>query len=175
MVTVDTTHVVMVTVDTRDGNSGHTAHVMVTSYCILRRLVHFFLHREYERQKERERERYRLIWYYYLPVFWQRRSWDSRCMSLQLSPIVRASVWNVEHLVWKLLPSLLPVLSPASTGQLLSHTTSLILQLCLLVPCRELSRYDRESAFPEKREYRPNVKIEYVDDDGRLLSTKEVV
>ena len=50
-----------------------------------------------------------------------------------------------------------------------------ILQLCLLVPCRELSRYDRESAFPEKREYRPNVKIEYVDDDGRLLSTKEVV
>ena len=44
----------------------------------------------------------------------------------------------------------------------------------LLASCRELSRYDRESAFPEKREYRPNVKIEYVDEDGRLLSTKEV-
>ena len=40
--------------------------------------------------------------------------------------------------------------------------------------CRELSRYDRDSAFPEKKEYRPNVRIEYVDDDGRLLNTKEV-
>ena len=40
--------------------------------------------------------------------------------------------------------------------------------------CRELSRYDRDSAFPEKKEYRPNVRIEYVDDDGRQLTTKEV-
>ena len=77
-------------------------------------------------------------------------------------------VLKVEHLVWRLLPSLLPVFSP---GQLVSHATPLISQL---VSCRELSRYDRESTFPEKREYRPNVKIEYVDDDGRVLSTKEV-
>ena len=81
---------------------------------------------------------------------------------------------KVEHLVWKLLLSLLPVLSPGSAGQLVCHATALTLQLCLLMSCRELSRYDRESAFPEKREYRPNVKIEYVDDDGRILSTKEV-
>ncbi len=39
---------------------------------------------------------------------------------------------------------------------------------------RELSRYGRESYFPEKKDYNPNVNIEYVDDTGRLLNTKEV-
>ncbi len=38
---------------------------------------------------------------------------------------------------------------------------------------RELSRFGRESAFPEKKSYVPNVRIEYVDDSGRVLNTKE--
>ena len=39
---------------------------------------------------------------------------------------------------------------------------------------RELSRYDRDASFPEKKGYKPVVKIEYVDDSGRLLNSKEV-
>ena len=39
---------------------------------------------------------------------------------------------------------------------------------------RELSRYGRDSAFPEKKDYIPNVNIEYVDESGRLMNTKEV-
>jgi hypothetical protein len=42
------------------------------------------------------------------------------------------------------------------------------------VVCRELSRYERDQSFPEKKGYTPDVKLEYVDDKGRLLSTKEV-
>ncbi len=38
---------------------------------------------------------------------------------------------------------------------------------------RELSRFDRDSSFTEKKGYTPNVKIEYVDDSGRVLNTKE--
>ena len=38
---------------------------------------------------------------------------------------------------------------------------------------RELSRFDRDSSFPEKKGYVPNVNIEYVDDHGRVLNTKE--
>ena len=40
---------------------------------------------------------------------------------------------------------------------------------------RELSRYDREPSFPEKKGYVPDVKLEYVDDKGHLLTTKEVL
>ena len=39
---------------------------------------------------------------------------------------------------------------------------------------RELSRFGRESSFVEKKGYTPDVHIEYVDDHGRLLNTKEV-
>ena len=39
---------------------------------------------------------------------------------------------------------------------------------------RELSRYERDQSFPEKKGYTPDVKLEYVDEKGRLLSTKEV-
>lgn len=39
---------------------------------------------------------------------------------------------------------------------------------------RELSRFDRDQSFPEKKGYNPDVKLEYVDEKGRLLSTKEV-
>lgn len=39
---------------------------------------------------------------------------------------------------------------------------------------RELSKYEREGSFPEKRDYKPNVRIIHVDDAGRELSIKEV-
>lgn len=39
---------------------------------------------------------------------------------------------------------------------------------------RELSRYDRDQSFPEKKGYNPDVKLEYVDEKGRVLTTKEV-
>lgn len=46
--------------------------------------------------------------------------------------------------------------------------------LPLVCMCRELSKYVRDASFPEKKNYDPKVKIEYVDDSGRLLNTKEV-
>ena len=41
--------------------------------------------------------------------------------------------------------------------------------------CRELSKYQREGSFPEKKGYKPNVRIVHVDDSGRELSIKEVL
>ncbi|XP_064397801.1 U4/U6.U5 tri-snRNP-associated protein 1-like [Halichondria panicea] len=38
---------------------------------------------------------------------------------------------------------------------------------------RELSKYQREGSFPEKKGYKPNVRIVHVDDSGRELSIKE--
>lgn len=38
---------------------------------------------------------------------------------------------------------------------------------------RELSKYEREGSFPEKKGYKPNVRIIHVDDSGRELSIKE--
>lgn len=42
------------------------------------------------------------------------------------------------------------------------------------IECRELSRYERDQSFPEKKGYTPDIKLEYVDEKGRLLTTKEV-
>ena len=39
---------------------------------------------------------------------------------------------------------------------------------------RDVGRHRELQPFNEKREYSPNVSIEYVDDAGRLLSSKEV-
>ena len=50
----------------------------------------------------------------------------------------------------------------------------MFLLFVFIVLPRDLSRYDRDASFPEKKGYKPNVKIEYVDDSGRLLNTKEV-
>ena len=40
---------------------------------------------------------------------------------------------------------------------------------------RELSKYEREGSFPEKKDYKPNVRIIHVDDSGRELTIKEVI
>ena len=40
---------------------------------------------------------------------------------------------------------------------------------------RELSKYEREGSFPEKKNYKPNVRIIHVDDSGRELTIKEVI
>lgn len=52
-----------------------------------------------------------------------------------------------------------------------SHYVDMVFVSC---SCRELSRYERDQSFPEKKGYTPHVKLEYVDDKGHLLSTKEV-
>ena len=75
----NTTHVVIVTVGSCDGNSGCTAHVVmvtgVTAHSESLFIVPFSTGSMNGRRKGRERGTvYRFIWYNYLPVFWQRRS-----------------------------------------------------------------------------------------------------
>ena len=49
----------------------------------------------------------------------------------------------------------------------------LLLSVHVFYFCRELS-HSRSMSFPEKKSYNPHINIEYVDDNGRELTQKEV-